>query len=365
MKTRKSVTRSEVDTRHVSSSKDNDVKVPSFLEQLLSKEYVTVDHVPEQYKERFLTRGYRQPYSSFLDCLVSVCRPTNETLNIWTHLLPLVYLIHYFRRTFPCQVWPLSQMDPHYYPLLAEELSALAYLLGSVVAHTFNCMTPRIRHICFFLDYTAISMFGAGGTCSTFYYLRPLGVDAFFLYLPNVYIGLSCLCNILAMYLCCASRHKWESSKFVIRTLAFTLPFITGNFPSYYRILNCVITGQECTSSLLYIFFGSIAYLFAAMFNSLRFPERKFPSTFDICGHSHQWFHILTTVGTVCHFWAVHLELEAREDQMEKLLEGITFNSSLGWTIGTLAVTLSVAMWFGSKLTKEGNLRTASKDKPQ
>ena len=335
------------------------------MEQLLNKKYITVNHVPEQYKERFLTRGYRQPYSSFLDCLVSVCRPTNETLNIWTHLLPLIYLIHYFRRTFPCQVWPLSQMDPHYYPLLAEELSILAYLLFSVIAHTFNCMTPRIRHICFFLDYAAISMFGVGAACAAFYYLRPIGVDAVFLSQPNVYIGLSSLCNVLAVYLCCSSRHKWESSKYIIRTLAFVLPFMTVNFPSYCRILNCVFTGQECTRSLLYIFFCSIAYLIAAMFNSLRFPERKYTGVFDICGHSHQWFHVFTTVGTVYHFWAVHLELEAREDQMGKLLEGITFNSSLGWTIGTLAVTLSVALWFGSKLTEEGNLRTASKDKPQ
>ena len=345
--------RSGVDAHTTSKAKP-----PSLFSRLFNKEYVTVDDVPEQYKERFLTRGYRQPYSSFLDCLVSVCRPTNETLNVWTHLFPLLYLFHHFR-TFPCQVWPLSQMDPHYYPLLAMHISTTATLMGSVIAHLFNCMTPRIRHTCFFLDYAAISVFSMGVACSAYYYLRPLNV--FLFSFPNVYIGLSSLCNVLAVYLCCSSRHKWERSKYIIRTLAFALPILMGNIPSLYRLLNCAITGQECTDSLLYIACCCTTYLLVGLFNSSRFPERNFPSTFDICGHSHQWLHIFSAIGTAAHILGVESEIKVREEQLDTLLGGVTFSNSLGWTFGTLVVTLSMALWFGSKLTDEGNLRTASK----
>ena len=321
------------------------------------KQCITVDHVPDQYEERYLVSGYRRPYSSFSDCIASMFRLNNETFNIWTHLLPLIFLTLYFRRTFPTKRWPLSEMDPWYYPLLAEEIATLAYLTGSVVAHTFNCMTPRIRHTCFYIDYTAISMFGIGGACSTYYYLRPLNTQFFLFTMPNVYIGLCSICNILAVYLCCMSRHNWAESKYLVRTLAFTLPFITGNFPSFYRVLQCVLTGGDCTSGLLYIVLGSTAYLLAAILNSSRVPERYYSRTFDILGHSHQWMHITTTMGTFLHFWAVHLEFEERKDKMDELLEGITFNSSLGWFFGTLAVTATLALWFGSQLTTNGELR--------
>lgn len=313
-------------------------------------------HVPEQYREQYLVRGYRRPYSSFADCVLSAFRVNNETLNIWTHLLPLAYLLLYFRRTFPCQVWPISQMDPRYYPLLAEEVSALAYLLGSVIAHTFNCMTPRIRHTCFYIDYVSISMFGIGGACSTYYYLRPLNTHFFLFTMPNVYIGLSSLSNVLAVYLCCLSRHTWQENKYMVRTLAFSLPFFLGNLPSFYRILQCILLNKECSSGLMYIVFGSMAYFLAAILNSTRIPEKYVSQTFDICGHSHQWLHIVTTVGTSLHFWAVHLELEERELEMDMLLEGITFLSSLGWTLGTLFVTATLALWFGSQLTASGEL---------
>ena len=318
---------------------------------------ITVDQVPNQYEERYLVSGYRRPFSSFSDCIASIFRLNNETFNIWTHLLPLILFTFFIRRTFPTKIWPLSEMDSWYYPLLAEEISALASLLSSVVAHTFNCMTPRIRHTCFYIDYTAISMVGIGGACSTYYYLRPLNTEFFLFTMPNVYIGLCSICNILAVYLCCMSRHNWAESKYLVRTLAFTLPFIAGHFPSFYRVLQCVLTGGDCTTGLLYIVLGSTACLLAAILNSSRVPERYYSQTFDILGHSHQWMHITTTMGMFLHCWASHLDLEDRKDKMDELLEGITLNSSLGWVFGTLAVITTLALWFGSQLTTNGELR--------
>ncbi|XP_064403696.1 membrane progestin receptor gamma-A-like [Halichondria panicea] len=325
--------------------------------KLLKKQCVTVDLLPKQYKERYLSRGYRQPYSSFLDCLVSLFRLNNETLNVWTHLIPLILLLIYFYQTFPCELWPLTKINPWYYPLLSEEISILAYHLGSVIAHLFNCMTPRIRHICFFIDYAAISMFGMGGACATYYYLRPLNTNILFFNMPNVYIGMASIANVMAVYLCCASRHKWEKSKYLIRTLAFALPYFAGNLPSYYRVLNCVFTGEECTISLVILVVGSLGYLAAAILNSTRFPEKHYRNIFDICGHSHQWVHIITSFGTLAHILSVQTELQERADKMETLLEGITFYSSLGWVLGALFVGVCVALWFGSQLSVEGHLK--------
>ena len=330
----------------------------TLFHKLLKKQYcVTVDLVPEQYKERYLTRGYRQPYSTFLDCLASLFRLNNETLNVWTHLIPLILLFLYFIQTFPSELWPPTKIHPWYYPLLSEEISILAYHLGSAMAHLFNCMTPRIRHICFFIDYAAISMFGMGGACATYYYLRPLNTNIIFFNMPNVFIGMASIANVMAVYLSCASRHKWEKSKYLVRTLAFTLPYFMGSFPFYYRVLNCLFIGEECTTSLVMLVVGSFGYLVAAIFNSTRFPEKHYRSSFDICGHSHQWVHIITSFGTLAHILSVQTELQQRADKMDILLEGITFCSSLGWVLGSLFVGVCVALWFGSKLSVEGHLR--------
>ncbi len=336
----------------------NGVSTSNYVLKLFNKQCVAVDHVPEQYRERFLTRGYRKPYSSFLDCVLSIFGPNNETFNVWTHLLPLICLLVYFIYTFPCELWPVSKINPWYYPLLSEEVSIIAYHLGSVAAHAFNCMSPRVRHICFFIDYAAISMFGIGGACATFYYLRPLNTGLFFLEYPNLFIGIAAVSNVMAVYLCCSSRHRWEKSKYLVRTLAFALPYFIGNFPSYYRVLNCLFTGEECTTALLFLVLGSLGYLVAAILNSTRFPESHYKSTFDICGHSHQWVHTMTTLGTFAHIMAVQADIRDRSESLDSLLYGINVYSSLGWAMGTLVVGVVLALWFGSQLTVEGYLRS-------
>ena len=301
--------------------------------------------------------GYRQPRSSVTYCIISAFRLNNETFNIWTHFLPLIFLLVHFYRTFPSDVYPPASIPTQYYPLLTMEASVCAYLLGSTVAHTFNCMTPRLRHVCFYVDYAAISMFGVGGACTTFYYLRPLNIGFFLYDSPNLFLGGSALCNLVATYFSCASRHRWESSKYIIRTLAFALPFMYGNFPAGLRLLMCILGWGECTHAMNYLFLSWTAYFAGAILNSTRLPERFFPGYFDILGHNHQWLHIITTLGTVSHFWAVQVALEVRKDLMPVLLDGLTLYSSLGWMLGTFFVTCVMAVWFGCQLTEDGYLK--------
>lgn len=328
----------------------------------LKKKYVCVEEVPLPYKEKYILTGYRQPCSSLADCVVSIFRLNNETLNIWTHFLPFVFLLRHFYKTFPSELYPL---EPSYYPLLSLELSICCYLLGSTLAHTFNCMTPRIRHICFYVDYVAISMYGVGGACTNFYYLRPLGTGFFLFDSPNLFIGGASLCNLISTYFTCASRHKWEPAKYVIRTLSFALPFLYGNSLTFVRLFLCVFAGRdECSVSLVFLFLCWTAYLVCAVLNATRFPERLYPATFDNIGHNHQWVHVLTSLGTVCHFWAVQTALEARKDLMPALLDGLTFSSSLGWMLGTLFVASAMAVWFGYQLTTDGHLASHKQKKP-
>jgi hypothetical protein len=45
------------------------------------------------FHERGILFGYRHPQSSATACMLSLFQMTNETLNIWTHLVPFWYLL--------------------------------------------------------------------------------------------------------------------------------------------------------------------------------------------------------------------------------------------------------------------------------
>lgn len=47
---------------------------------------------PQVFHEQGILFGYRHPQSSATACVLSLFQMTNETLNIWTHLLPFWYL---------------------------------------------------------------------------------------------------------------------------------------------------------------------------------------------------------------------------------------------------------------------------------
>ena len=352
----------EIERKTGYREKKETVKLPkediSLLKKLFSKEYVTVDKVPDQYKEPFILTGYRQPYSSFLDCIVSAFRPNNETFNIWTHFIPFLAFIFYFWYTFPSRLWPLSAIEPLYYPLLSEQVSVLAYLLCSSIAHTFNCMSPKMRHTCFYIDYMAICMFGSGTASATFYYLRSLSLDFFLYKSANLFIGLNSLLCLGVAYVLCKSRHQWEKRKYVVRTAAFLTLFLYTHTPSIYRTTECVLKGKECTQGLNYLVILWISFFGAAFFNASRFPERMFPAKFDIVGHNHQLMHMLTAFGTLAHLWGIYADIDERGSLMDTLLDGMTVYSSLGWSFTTLVVTCALALWFSSQLTPSGHVRS-------
>lgn len=57
---------------------------------------------------------------------------------------------------------PGFRAEPYHRPLLVFLLPACLYPFASCCAHTFSSMSPRARHICYFLDYGALSLYSLG-----------------------------------------------------------------------------------------------------------------------------------------------------------------------------------------------------------
>ncbi|XP_045839309.1 membrane progestin receptor delta isoform X4 [Meles meles] len=263
-----------------------------------------VHQVPRVFWEDGILSGYRRPSSSARDCVLSSFQMTNETANIWTHFLPTWYFVW---RLLALAGAPGFRAEPYHRPLLVFLLPACLYPFASCCAHTFSSMSPRARHICYFLDYGALSLYSLG--CAFPYAAYSMPASWLHSRLHRLFVPAAALNSFLCTGLSCYSRFpELESpglSK-VLRTAAFAYPFLFDNLPLFYRLGLCWVRGPGCGQDALSASHGY--HLLCALLTGFLFashlPERLAPGRFDYIGHSHQLFHICAVLGT-------HFQLEA------------------------------------------------------
>lgn len=286
-------------------------EAPGVMLSLKLPQLLRVHQVPRVFWEDGIVSGYRRPSGSAVDCVLSSFQMTNETVNIWTHFLPTWY--------FLWRLLALAQgpggAEPYRRPLLVFLLPACLYPFASCCAHTFSSMSARARHVCYFLDYGALSLYSLG--CAFPYAAYSMPASWLHGRLHRLFVPAAALNSFLCTSLSCYSRFpELESpglSK-VLRTAAFAYPFLFDNLPLFYRLGLCWgrthSCGQEALSSS-HTYHLLCALLTGFLFAS-RLPERLAPGRFDYIGHSHQLFHICAVLGTHFQLEAVLADMGAR-----------------------------------------------------
>ena len=188
----------------------------------------TSNEIPPQFREVFISSGYRKPYISASECIRSLFYPSNESVNVWSHFIPLILFIIRFAVLFSS----FSPADLFIYPLLSFAIGICGFLLMSSGAHCFNSTSPRIRHICFFFDYAAISVYCVGAGQAFFFYTRPINTQVPFFNSSYLFLTVSVLISVMSTYTCCASRHRWGKLKYVVRTGSFAIAFFFSDLRS-------------------------------------------------------------------------------------------------------------------------------------
>ncbi|XP_004628838.1 membrane progestin receptor gamma isoform X1 [Octodon degus] len=259
------------------------------------------DQVPQAFRERGIVFGYRHPQSSATACLLSLFQMTNETLNIWTHLLPFWF----FAWRFVTALYVTDvQNDSYSWPMLVYMWTSCVYPLASSCAHTFSSMSKNARHICYFLDYGAVNLFSLGSAIAYSAYTFPdVLVHSTF---RDYYVALAVFNTSLSTGLSCYSRfleaQKPGLSK-LLRVLAFAYPYVWDSLPIFYRLF--LFPGVSAQNeAVLYHWKHTAMTLLASFLYSAHLPERLAPGRFDFIGHSHQLFH-------VCVILATHMQTEA------------------------------------------------------
>nr|XP_048720543.1 membrane progestin receptor epsilon [Caretta caretta] len=311
------------------------------------------DEVPDDFVECFILSGYRRLHCSAQECLASVLQPTNETLNFWTHFIPLLLFLSKFCRLFFLSgAGELPFHHPFLLPLWCYASGVLLTFAMSCTAHVFSCLSLRLRAAFFYLDYASISYYGFASTVAYSYYLLPglrlLDARAMSRYLQQR-LGWQLDCSLpIALYsalvlpvafvlavtctvACCKSRSEWCAYPFAIRTFVFAMP-LSMACPIMLESFLFDLRGQNPT---LFVYFYRRYFwlLVAAFFNVSKIPERIQPGLFDIIGHSHQLFHIFT-------FLSIYDQMYYLEEGLLQFLKSPPASPTFLGTIGYMLLLM-------------------------
>ncbi|XP_041444114.1 membrane progestin receptor gamma-B isoform X3 [Xenopus laevis] len=336
---------------------------------------LTIQQIPKVFHEDSILCGYRSPCSSAKTCILSLFQMTNETLNIWTHFIPTWYFLWRMLSFLYSGFWD----DPFLWPLLVYQLSCCIYPLASTCAHTFSVMSTKARHICFFLDYGAVSLYSLGAAIAYSAYVFPdRWVGGTF---HQWYVSCAVVNTIICTALACYSRlgapvlhynqlvieripevSRPRLSK-VLRTTAFAYPYFFDSIPLFYRLFLCSGSGCAQNAALpMHIWHSLLAFLTAFLF-STHLPERLAPGRFDYVGHSHQLFHVCGVMGTYIQMEVLIKDMNLRREWLVEKANIPSFSNTLGaWGIGmTLSfiviVCFSLALYWKPRIQKKKKRR--------
>ncbi|XP_024154761.1 progestin and adipoQ receptor family member 3 isoform X2 [Oryzias melastigma] len=230
----------------------------------------------------YITDGYRAHLPSKL-CLKSIFILSNETVNIWSHLLG--FLLFFFLGVNDLSyLLPASRANREDYVIYAIGLFCFQVcMLCSVGYHLFSC--HRSEKTCMrwlALDYAGISVGILG--C----------------YVPGIFYAFYCNA-VHPSYL----SNDWK----VIRMTIFSCVAGIGVIPA----LHWVWLNGGLTSDIVQLFFPRVIVMYliagsAFLFYVTKIPERYFPGQVNYLGASHQLWHILVVF--MFYWWhqtAVHI----------------------------------------------------------
>ncbi|XP_077905512.1 membrane progestin receptor gamma isoform X3 [Ictidomys tridecemlineatus] len=317
----------------------------------------SIDQVPQVFHERGILFGYRHPQSSATACVLSLFQMTNETLNIWTHLLPFWFFV--WRFVTALYVTDI-QNDTYSWPLLVYMCTSCVYPLASSCAHTFSCMSKNARHICYFLDYGAVNLFSLGSAIAYSAYTFPEAlVQTPF---HDYYIVLAVLNTILSTGLSCYSRLGFAAGE------AGPMPLAPGE-------AKCCLKSQEIhalgdgphqpepdfflflfpdedieNEATLYHQKHVVMTLLASVLYSAHLPECLAPGCFDYIGHSHQLFHVCVILATHLQMEAILLDKTLRKEWLMTAFRPFSFSQIAVAVMLCLIFSLSNIIYFSAAL---------------
>lgn len=294
---------------------------PSVTSTLESSLLCHWDLLPEwQRDNHYIHNGYVRETNSLKKCLHSLTYLHNETVNIYSHLVPsatvltvlsftglAVLIASAFSVIFP----KIPSFFPDLSPFFSiyqttgwsDALAAIIFLAGvatclglSAAFHTLKSHSQVIATFGNKLDYLGIVVLIVASMVTLIHYSfidQPPMMRIFFWSLTAI-LGTMCAVVSLSPTFRTPEWRAVRASMFVAFGLSGTLPVLTSLY----------LFGIELTwvrMSLGWLLLEAVLYIGGAVIYAARIPEAFHPGKYDYFGHSHQIFHVFVVLAAICH----------------------------------------------------------------
>lgn len=344
---------------------NNDRGVKAKFKERKSGKHVllyNISDVPPGLQESFVRTGYRKPYSTTWECLQSLFYINNESFNMWSHIIAVLYFIVRYTVVLLELRQPSSPQRDFYWPMLSSFIGTVTVYTLSATAHLFNSKSEQMHRIFYFFDYAGISIYTYTSGQVMYYYNRPINTNWRIFESALMYTLLGAGLSFLATFYSCKSKVHLQKYGPVIRIIPVFAGWLNTVLAPTVGVTMCschdVTTCQSfvsCNELLITYYwrhcFCSIA---SGVIYGSRLPERLLPGTFDIIGSSHHFLHIFGALSTEYAFKILEVALESRQDPrneiLAKSLTGMSSLETLLPTIVVFVVNISIAFWFAKSI---------------
>ncbi|KAH9521169.1 progestin and adipoQ receptor family member 4 [Dermatophagoides farinae] len=281
-----------------------------------------LNQMPEYLRfNQWILTGYRSPNLSTIECVQSVCLIHNETVNIMTHVIPIVYIVFNYHTMF----------GPHLfrsYLTYFHLISCLSSWIGSLCYHIFmnhHCGSKIYRHL-LKVDMLGIwitQTFGALTTIQASFIMfdESIRYQSVIIYL---------MISIFALYKGLTASKAWQRPAsfallVTIRVICFIVRIQTHQYnvkhPHHYHnhpshFVNDNNTNNQISSIITiisknqHVIGQEIWPIIGAIIAVTRIPERFFPGKFDYFLNSHNIMHCLVVLGGIHMHWSFIDDIE-------------------------------------------------------
>ena len=268
---------------------------------------MTADEIPIALVSQHIETGYRQPYQPWSYYFRSLFRLHNETFNIWTHLIPAIYMLYDVRAASQS----VDFYGDHYsWPALGAIVTSYMVYIFSSLAHLLSSRSAFWCRLWFGLDHSSI------------------GLHSMACLIGHMFSADSALYEQLKHY------YYW-----IAITMAFFCAFsiLCGRYSAIVRIASvnvlvnlCIalhtrrlwdfVTGNSANDpGISSLFFSNIFIYLSGITYALHFPECSYPKKFDFLFQSHQLFHIFSAISCVLNVHGMMIDLRTRRHLVERL----------------------------------------------